>query len=259
MVTNRLTLELNSATLRVLAFTVSFGLLSECGSHSWGNEIRVVVPSEFDGVEGNSGGPDIPGIGYRVLTIFSASEFESLPESHRSITAIALRPNASVVEPRATDWGEAQWFLSTTQRPHDQLSNVFAENHGADKTVVFHGPLTLTTQAAGPPEGPREFDYRFSLQEPFFYDPGQGNLALEFILPDGITPAPLDDQGVRPNAALSDFPLSDNTTGAFRGDQLIVELTFVPEPSTFVGLTVGLLGILIWAILCNQSPLGRHA
>ena len=210
------------------------------------NEIAIVVPNEFADVEGPSGGSNLPGIGFRSQTIFSSEEFASLPESHRLITTIAFRPNASVTEPRTSNWGEALWSLSTTTRAPTDMSEVFSENHGPDQTVVYDGPLVLTTKATGPPDGPRGFDYVVALQTPFFYDPSQGNLAIDFTLPSGFTPSPLDDQAVRPDAWLVDFPLSDSTSGALRGNQLIMQLTFVPEPSTFAAISLGLAAILMW-------------
>ncbi|NIP17252.1 MAG: hypothetical protein GWM87_03150, partial [Xanthomonadales bacterium] len=57
------------------------------------------------------------------------------------------------------------------------LSLTFADNIGSDNTVVFSGPLTLTSADIGGP--PRDFDIIINLQTPFFYDPGDGNLLLD--------------------------------------------------------------------------------
>ena len=220
-------------------------LLVLLGPPSMATEISIVVPNEYENVEGNSGGSNLSGIGFRALTIFAASEFESLPDSNRYLKAIAFRPNVSIREPRTSNWGTTQWFLSTTSRSADDMSTLFSENHGSDKTTVFDGPLVLSTQATGPADGPRDFDYRFELERPFFYDPSRGNLVVDFIVPDGFSPALLDDQAVRQNAWLADFPLSGADSGSLRGNQLILELTFVPEPSGLLVLVLGTATLIV--------------
>ena len=48
-------------------------------------------------------------------------------------------------------------------------------------TTVFDGPFTISTQATGPPEGPRGFDDFIEFQTPFVYDPSRGDLIGDFI------------------------------------------------------------------------------
>ena len=244
MTINRKTMLENALVSRGAPCIAALYLALICNCPARANEISIVVPNEFANVEGASGGSNLPGIGFRELTVFAGTEFDELPESHRLITALAFRPNASVTVPRTTNWGNAQLFLSTTMRDPDNLSSVFSENHGADKQAVFDGPLTLATRAEGPPEGPRRFDYSVKFHEPFFFDPTKGNLAIDFIVPSGMTPSLLDDQAVRTNSRLVDFPFSEQSTGTFTGNQLILQLTFVPEPSSVCFFVLGLTGIL---------------
>ena len=69
--------------------------------------------------------------------------------------------------------------LSTTSQVPDGLSNTFAENVGADDTVVFNGALPLSSAVTGPDGGPKAFDIVITLQTPFWYDPTAGNLLLD--------------------------------------------------------------------------------
>jgi hypothetical protein len=169
-----------------------------CGTaiSALGQEITIVVPNRLENVEGSHSGTEMDlgqlGIGFRVQYIYPFTEFGTLPETHRSITAIAFRPDVSVTEPRTVTLQDTQWFLSTSTTSPDDMSNVFSENHGDNRTEVYSGNLTLTTQATGPPEGPRGFDYRFDLQNPFLYDEKQENLVVEFIAPFGYSPALLN-------------------------------------------------------------------
>ena len=229
-----------------------------CGTaiSALGNEIAVVAPNRMENVEGSTHGIDsdvgASGFGFRVQYIYPATEFSAIPDTHRWITAIAFRPDASVTEPRTVTWPDTQWFLSTTTTSPDDMSSVFSENHGGNQTVVHNGTLTLTTQASGPPEGPRDFDYRLDLQTPFLYDRMQENLVVDFIAPSGYSPAFLDDEdrggtrswlerdGTAPLAALP-------PTGNLFLSQLILEFTFVPEPSSLVLTGFGVICLFAFA------------
>src|SRR5258705_11106301 len=69
-----------------------------------------------------------------------------------------------------------QFNLSTTPRNPDGLSGTYAANVGADDTVVFSGPLSISSQFSGPTNGPRAFDIVVPLSTPFIYNPARGNL-----------------------------------------------------------------------------------
>ena len=142
-------------------------------------DILIVVPNELANVEGTlatSGGPWPDG--FRVQEWYPAEQFDSLPEPHRLITGYRLRPDASVTEPGTFTVG---WTIKVSTVSLDllELGTDFDENHGPDAKVVFDGDWTFTTEASGPKEGPREFDIALDYDEPFFYDPNQGNLLVE--------------------------------------------------------------------------------
>lgn len=76
--------------------------------------------------------------------------------------------------------------LSTTDRPVDGLSPVFAENVGADEAVVYRGPLPIFRGPSLPELG--SMDVVVNLQEPFRFDPSAGNLLLDVLNPVGPLP-----------------------------------------------------------------------
>jgi hypothetical protein len=94
---------------------------------------------------------------------------------------VALRPDENALLPRSSEYGDFQYRLSTTAE--DELSQVFAENVGPDETIVFdRSPFTISAREI--PDlsepGPRDFDYVYEFDTPFFYDPGTGrNLVIE--------------------------------------------------------------------------------
>ena len=156
-------------------------------------EIRITVPNDLENLEGDwTGPPNFMGTPFRFQDLYLASEFAALPDTHRNIVGFFLRPDASVVGSRTATYGDFQLRLSTTSR--SELDTVFDDNLGDDATIVYQGPLTVSTQATGPPEGPRGFDYHYEYQAPFFYDPAAGNLVIDLVTFTGFTPAQRDDQ-----------------------------------------------------------------
>lgn len=109
--------------------------------------------------------------------VFGASEFPSYPIV---ISQIQWRPDVYTGGPvtNATI-SNIQINLSTTTSNADQLSLTFSENTGADETVVFSGPLVLSTSLTTLSNGTTAFDIDVPLQTPFFYDPSKGNLLLD--------------------------------------------------------------------------------
>jgi hypothetical protein len=79
--------------------------------------------------------------------------------------------------------------MSTTSKPVDGLSSVFADNTGSDAQTVYQGTLPIfSTQPIGN-TGPAPFDVVINLQHPFLYDPSKGNLLVDITnpSPDKIT------------------------------------------------------------------------
>jgi len=77
---------------------------------------------------------------------------------------------------------------TTTASPNENSgalpSTTFASNiTGA--TNVFSGAATLSTAATG--SGAQPFDYTVNFSTPYLYNPGSGNLVLDFLIPTGAT------------------------------------------------------------------------
>jgi hypothetical protein len=151
-----------------------------------GEVIRVVSPPAQEKVEGDSfATPSAAPI--RIQHLIPAADFADLPASHRFIIAFNFRADASQMEP--VDWtsGNEQVWMSTTDR--DELTNVFEDNHGPDRTLVHDGALPFPLLVTGPLEGPRDFADGPRLDTPFFYDPSKGNLLIDRLV-FGNAPSP---------------------------------------------------------------------
>src|SRR6185437_1485696 len=79
--------------------------------------------------------------------------------------------------------------LSTTAAGADESGSLpsatFADNMGNDAKTVFSGALHLATAATG--TGPQPFDYTVNFSQPFLYNPIDGNLLLDVMIPSGAT------------------------------------------------------------------------
>jgi hypothetical protein len=95
------------------------------------------------------------------------------------ITGLAFRPDAFTGAAFSTTLSNVSIFLTTTTNAPDALSSTFANNEGADKTLVHSGSLSLSSADTGPAGGPKAFDIVINLTTPFLYNPGSGNLLLE--------------------------------------------------------------------------------
>ena len=143
----------------------------------------VVVPNDRAIVEGDFenilpfGVSSTGYTGTRYQQVFGASDFGP-PSGRQRITQIAFRPDGVHGQAFTVTIPSIQIHLSTTTRAPDGLG-VFAENTGADDTVVFAGALAFSSAFAGPDGGPKAFDIVIDLQTPFIYDPTAGNLLLD--------------------------------------------------------------------------------
>ena len=74
-------------------------------------------------------------------------------------------------------------ILSSTTVAVDALSTTFADNLGADATVVFQGDLVISTTDTT--SSPRPFEIHIPFTTPFTFDPGTGlNLVVDITAPD---------------------------------------------------------------------------
>ncbi len=216
-----------------------------------GQEINFVYPSSFEDQEGEG----LSGTGFgasRSQQVHLGGEtFSGLPETHRWITGVRMRPDASVTSPGTRIWQDFQMRLSTTNQGPGSLSRTFADNVGSDETLVYDGTLTLSTNNAGPLEGPRDFDLAIDFVTPFYYDPSQGNLLIDFTWNRPFSIMPLDtccatgDTVMEWMTTRSGFPADESASiGGLGGSIYQFVFSPVPEPSSAVLGITAVLGFL---------------
>ena len=215
-----------------------------------------LTPTFPNGSEGNSfstvpfsGGPD----SVRFQQIF---DFQGLTIAGYSgpflVSTILFREDGGRLAGFSSQFPDFQVNLSTTTRSADGLSSVFAENAGANDTVVVpRGAFHIGVNSGGGFTALIGF-----ASNPFYYDPSQGNLLLDIRnfggggtswgYPPFFGPAYVDAWNVVGDRISS---VSANSVGAAAGITsslgLVTQfvLTPVPEPSTVALLTVGLIAI----------------
>ena len=142
--------------------------------------LSITTPNNLVDVEGDSNNRFplfVPSQRYQ--QVFNASEFSALSGS-TEITQILFRPDNFFATPFDFTIPDIQINLSTTGNSADGLSTTFADNIGADDTVVVsRGSLALSSSNTGPDGGPKDFDIVINLANSFFYDPSAGNLLLD--------------------------------------------------------------------------------
>ncbi len=131
--------------------------------------------------------------------------------------------------------------LSTTTMAIDGLSTVFAQNVGADDSMVF-GPSSITLSDGG--FGGADIIIRFGT--PFFYDPSAGNLLMDVRNFGGGSTSPFNANDSPGDTVSSIWALSvGDTAGRLQTTGLITvfEVTPVPEPATWSLLLLGSLSL----------------
>lgn len=213
------------------------------------------------------GTQEIPGVwSYRLQQVYAASEFESLGPGPWTITRVDWRVDATITEP--VSYPSERWVMtmSTTSREPAGLQGAFAENLGDDEVTVVDGPVTLTSTATGPPEGPRNFDYGVDFAQPFTYDPSQGNLLMDLSVFNGEGPlwmdftfAPSSTTSLISTVLLGvDSPVADldpPNGGQWGGH--IARFTVVPEPTGCLPLIAG--GLAMAAIHRRRTTRGESS
>jgi hypothetical protein len=242
------------ASMRSLSILMTVGLilLGSFMQTSSGQDTPtiVVVPQGAAAVEGNSSliGPfdtNVFGVpSQRYQQVFAASALVSTPQPHL-ITHMAFRPDATHGEAFSATIPNIRINLSTTSQVPDGLSNTFAENVGADDTVVFNGALPLSSAVTGPDGGPKAFDIVIMLQTPFWYDPTAGNLLLDVRNFEAAVTTVFDAEMTEGD------PISHVETGPFGGVNsptaqfadtagLVVQFTLIPVPANMTIIASGL-------------------
>jgi hypothetical protein len=231
-------------------------------------EPTVVVPNSARTTEGDTNNSFPFNIGIigipsqRYQQVYAASQFGGLPSGGGLITQIIFRPDATFGNAFTSTLPDIQLDLSTTSAPDDGLSTTFANNVGANDTVVFaRGPLTLSSGFTGPPGGPKAFDIIITLTTPFFYNPAMGNLLLDVrnfgggstTVFDAVSP--LGDGVSRVFSALN----VNEPTGITDSAGLVTGFIIVPEPDSAVLLLAGGGTLLAWFGGCRRRQSHSHS
>jgi len=193
--------------------------------------------------------------GMRYQQVYGAQAFSAVPDGGW-ITAIAFSFADSGQLGGTID---AQIDLSTTTRPVDGLSTVFADNVGADNRVVT-GPGTLSffrneTQLSS-------LSVRLDLNEPFYYDPANGNLLMDVRLsrgymgPLGIYSTALDASTLFGDQSSIVYADPLNSLTGIRSSVALVTgftITAVPEPGATALFVLSLLTLAIFGVRKKQN------
>ena len=169
---------------RVLLASLVAAAVSAIGLSAPARAGEVVVPSAQVGAEGNWNNGFPFNIGYwqipsmRYQQVYGAADWAAVSEPVL-ITEIRFRKDGGFTGGFSSVLPHVQINLSTTIFAPDQLTRIFDDNVGLDDTVVFDGPLPLSSPQSTRSPLPHPFDIVIPLQTPFLYDPSRGNLLLE--------------------------------------------------------------------------------
>ena len=192
----------------------------------------IVVPNAQATNDGNGSGTTVSGgpTSVRAMRIFDASQFAAL-SGPSLLTQFAWRPDRILGQsgPRSVN---LRIYASTTTRSVAGLSMTFADNLGADNTLVFNGTLNWTTGNLPGPGNTRQFDIVFPCTTPFLYDPAAGNLLLDTQLSGNGQSITLDTVEGNPTAReIVNTTSSNGVTADFVAPFVqVTQFTFQPPP-----------------------------
>ena len=191
----------------------------------------IVVPNAQATNDGNASATTPTGAALvRSMRIFDASQFAAL-SGPSFLTQFAWRPDRILGQsgPHSVN---LRIYASTTTRSVAGLSLTFADNLGADNTLVFNGTLNWTTGNLPGPGNTRQFDIVFPCTTPFLYDPAAGNLLLDTQLSGNGQSITLDTVEGNPTAReIVNTTSSNGVTADFVAPFVqVTQFTFEPPP-----------------------------
>ena len=226
----------------------SFLMVAAFGASAFG-QLAVVSPGGLENVEGNELS-DTSLESFRIQFLYQASDFSSIPEGGAFISGQALRADGSETDEGTNTFDHLKITLSTTTAT--DLSTRFADNLGADATVVFEGSTSISYPVDGPIGGPNPFGADVEFDTLFFYDPStMGNLLLDALSSSGNDTPGLSKDWHRPAAGelVTVFTVGDHSGEVAEGTSraiIVRQFTIIPEPSTFILCALGLIGLCFY-------------
>lgn len=144
----------------------------------------LVVPNAQTSVAGVAGPGGLPietNKEYRLQEILGSGQFKSGPIT---ISRIAFRAAPGTGPVNATSPSLSLYLSTSPYYPNTSgsgplITTTYANNTGPNNTLVYSGPVSLTSPGCAGP-APCSFDMVIVFNQPFLYDPGQGRLLLDF-------------------------------------------------------------------------------
>ncbi len=158
----------------------------------------------------------------RYQQVFAADQFGDL---RGIVQSFAYRVDESSGDPFSSAPIQTQiWFAHTQVAPRG-MSLTFDDNMGNDKTLVFDGPLTLSSDGSG------AFDIVVDVEDVFVYN-GVDNFIMEIIVRGGASTTQFDAAGTGLGRGDTDWTdrlwatNPDAQTGSSNGDDgMVTEFT----------------------------------
>jgi hypothetical protein len=202
----------------------------------------IVVPNAEKNVPGNdvAGGPSSPTPSI-FQELFGSGQFTSTGPIE--ITKLSWRA-APGMGPVDIGLGNVSLYLSTSPNfPNSSgplMSTTFANNVGPDNTLVYSGTNVTLSDAGCSGPGVCPFDLNFNFTTPFNYNPAHGRLLAEFVF-TGLELNSANGQDFQDFSApggsvaqVFEAGSTTATTGSFDYSGVITQLTFVPEPASWL-------------------------
>jgi hypothetical protein len=213
-------------------------------------QTNFAVPNGNANVEGNSSTSEpFTSSSFRMQMVFDASQF-AIPEGASGrIDGISFRIDGAAGGNVIYSFAGGSITASLTPVGPDGLSPIFANNIGANPVAIFVGAMAFGNSYV-PGANPQPFGNTIGAQVPFWYIPTQGNLLLDIAGAGGRT--------VFPGALDAHFAVGDSVSRVFANSDLAssgnadtlglvtrINFTVVPEPATWLLVTIGCLTAML--------------